>query len=582
MYITTAHEVGIKQTRLGADERGRATRGTFIVVLLLTTLILAGALAYQAVDSVASHRATANAILRDYAAFAAEQYGERISQDLEYYGLYPTLQRLAGLGGANRRSPVPTRAGLQANANRGLTRSLGLVRYLFRFDPRTGEVIASPNADESPPEWLGERLTTHAESVHDSTTYSPPTLALLEDGDSIRSFAYTIVRGEPPTGPVGYGFEVDRDTLAAFFAAVLKRAPLLPATLTGGISYDSMISEAVRMADNSEFLDLTERVAPRGYGALATHTLHPRFGQLSVQVSLDPEAADMLIIGGLPTSRLPFILGLFLLTAGLIAAALLQFRREQELDRLRTEFVSNVSHELRTPLAQIRMFAETLLLGRVRSDEEHNRSLAIIDRETRRLTHLVENVLLFSQSERRTMRLERQTVELQPLLREVVESFRPLAEAQETSVAVSSDAMLVNVDAGALQQIVLNLLDNAIKYGPSGQHVLVTAEYLEGRARICVEDEGPGIPEADRTRVWEQFGRLERERQSSNAGTGIGLAVVKELARLHEGRAYVETGKRGGARFVIELPGAQRVDEAAVEQVSASPEDPAMHPTSTS
>ena len=571
--------------RLGADERGRATRGTFIVVLLLTTLILAGALAYQAVDSVASHRATASAILRDYAAFAAEQYGERISQDLEYYGLYPTLQRLVSLdgGGGSRTSPVPTRADLQANANQGLARSLGLVRYLFRFDPRTGDVVASPNEAESPPEWLGERLTTHVESVHDSTTYSPPTLALLEDGDSIRSFAYTIVRGEPPAGPVGYGFEVDRDTLAGFFTAALKRAPLLPATLTGGVSYDSVISVAVHMADNSKFLDLTESVAPHGYGgSVATYALHPRFGQLSVRLSLHPDAADMLVIGGLPTSRLPFILGLFLLTAGLIVAALLQFRREQELDRLRSEFVSNVSHELRTPLAQIRMFAETLLLGRVRSDEERNRSLAIIDKETRRLSHLVENILLFSQSERRTLRLERQTVELQPLLREVVESFRPLAEAQGTSVAVASDAMVVNVDAGAIQQMVLNLLDNAIKYGPSGQQVRVTAEYLDGTARICVEDEGPGIPEADRTRVWEQFGRLERERQSSNAGTGIGLAVVRDLARLHEGRTYVETGDRGGARFVIELPGAQRLDEASVDPVDAPSEDTAMHPTRTS
>ncbi len=198
----TAREVGIKQTRLRADERGRATRGTFIVVLLLTTLALAGALAYQAVDSVASHRATANAILRDYAAFAAERYGERISQDLEYYGLYPTLQRLASLDRGSRTSPVPTRADLQANANQGLARSLGLVRYLFRFDPRTGEVVASPNEAESPPEWLGERLATHVESVYDSTTYI--TLALLEDRDTIRSFAYTIVRGEPQEGPVGY------------------------------------------------------------------------------------------------------------------------------------------------------------------------------------------------------------------------------------------------------------------------------------------------------------------------------------------------------------------------------------------
>ena len=269
------------------------------------------------------------------------------------------------------------------------------------------------------------------------------------------------------------------------------------------------------------------------------------------------------------------------MTAGLIVAALLQFRREQELDRLRSEFVSNISHELRTPLAQIRMFAETLLLGRIRSDDEHQRSLSIIDKETRRLAHLVDNLLLFSRSERSTVTLERQKIALQPLLGEVVDSFMPLAAAQQCTVSLTADPLVLQADPGAVRQIVLNLLDNAVKYGPSGQRIELKAELQDGKARIMVEDEGPGIPEPDRAKAWERFGRLERERKSSVAGAGIGLAVVSELTELHNGRAWVESSPSGGARFIIELPGARSTGRQTAHNITpARPvAEPAGRPT---
>src|SRR5213083_3043837 len=128
-------------------------------------------------------------------------------------------------------------------------------------------------------------------------------------------------------------------------------------------------------------------------------------GRVQVQVALRPDVAPKLVVGGMPRSNLPMLLSLLAITAALVVGALLQLRREYELSRLRADFVSGVSHELRTPLAQIRMFSETLLLGRVRSDDERERSLEIIDQEARRLTHLVENLLHFSRSERRLTRL---------------------------------------------------------------------------------------------------------------------------------------------------------------------------------
>ena len=111
-------------------------------------------------------------------------------------------------------------------------------------------------------------------------------------------------------------------------------------------------------------------------------------------------------------------------------------------------------------------------------------------------------------------------------------------------------------DPGAVRQMLLNLLDNAVKYGPAGQEVRISATHENGVARLWVTDGGPGIPRADRERVWERFWRLERDRGSSIAGSGIGLAVVRELATLHHGRAWIDDpGPDGsGTRVVIELP----------------------------
>src|SRR5438046_2255914 len=350
-------------------------------------------------------------------------------------------------------------------------------------------------------------------------------------------------------------------------------APLpRPERLAPGLKPDA--AAALKRARYTFRLDLTSgRLATSGaklyhspvqYAATfsARDTVEAMMGGMQVAVALRPELASKLVIGGLPRSRLPLLLGALGLTAGLIVTALVQLRREYELARLRTDFVSGVSHELRTPPAQIRMFSETLLLGRVRSEEEGRRSLEIIDQESRRLTHLVENLLHFSRSERQVTRLSPARAPLAPLVQEALEGFAPLAGARGVRLRSElAEGVVAPVDAEAFRQMLLNLLDNAIKYGPPGQVVTVGLAAADQRARIWVDDQGPGIPAADRERVWDRFWRLERDRGSAVAGTGIGLAVVRELVALHGGRAWAEDGQSGtppagarGVRFVIELP----------------------------
>jgi signal transduction histidine kinase len=243
----------------------------------------------------------------------------------------------------------------------------------------------------------------------------------------------------------------------------------------------------------------------------------------------------------------------------MLLVAIFQLRREQELALLRTDFVSSVSHQLRTPLAQIRMFGETLLLGRVRSQEEETRSLEIIVKEAQRLTHQVDNVLHFSRAQRGEVALSLEATALAPLVGEVLESFCPLAEAQDCRVEASLDeALWAAVDPGAVRQILLNLLENAVKYGPANQIIDVRLRKGAGdTVQLIVEDEGEGIPEDQRAGIFSPYSRLDRHRDSGVAGSGIGLAVVKELAVRQGASVMVDDSPSGGARFIVAFPRAE-------------------------
>lgn len=277
----------------------------------------------------------------------------------------------------------------------------------------------------------------------------------------------------------------------------------------------------------------------------------------STHVSIKPEVMPNLVAGGMPKSRLPVVLGLLLLNGTLVILGFGLLRREEEIARLRSDFVAGVSHELRTPLAQIRMFAETLMLGRVRSEAERARSLEIIDQEARRLAMLVENVLLYSRTDRRQARVNPVPADLAADLREAVQGFTILHRTRAIEIRTElQDNVIAPVDRGALKQMLLNLLDNAAKYGPPDQRITVGLALFGSHARVWVDDEGPGIPKNDRERIFEAFVRLERDVESPVAGSGIGLSLVRELVMLHHGRTWAEDAPNRGTRVVIEIPGA--------------------------
>jgi signal transduction histidine kinase len=353
---------------------------------------------------------------------------------------------------------------------------------------------------------------------------------------------------------VAYGYAVPAEQVVSrAVKLVLASQPVLPTTLTRGLSVDSILAVTVRTPSRQVVYESNAAVARR---FTATDSLETRLGGLRFEVAIDPAAAGRLIIGGLPRSRLPEVLATAFVAVGLLGLLLYQFRRQEELGRLRDDFVSGVSHELRTPLAQIRLLAELLRMGKVPTEERKERSLRIIDQEARRLSFLVDSILSFTHPQRGEMAPVRTDVATE--IDEIVSGFEPLAQARGVRLTTRLERGIVaDVDRGAIRQVLLNLLDNAVRYGPPGQNVTITTPASGDTWTLEVADEGPGIPAHERERIFDPYYRMKRDAGGAVGGTGIGLAVVRRLVKEHGGRVHVASANGNGAagtRFVVALP----------------------------
>jgi len=377
------------------------------------------------------------------------------------------------------------------------------------------------------------------------------TLVVTKVDSTPRIYAYTLM----PTSwgdTMVYVARYSKASMTRLLEGVLDGGGLLPSTFTEGRRNRDVLSVRVTDRSGNILFDSSPNGPARPSSLLAAHVEMPsRAGLLNIDASIHPEIAGSLLIGGLPKSRLPFLLGLLGLAAALSIVAVMQLRREGELATLRADFVSSVSHELRTPVAQIRLYLETLQLGRASTDEQREWSLGHIDRETKRLSHLVENVLRFS-TLGGSDPTQTEPVDVGTEVANIAKEFSALAASRRATVVVDATTTPpVSMRPDALRHIVLNLLDNAVKYGPPGQTVRVCVRPAEDGVAISVDDEGPGVAVADRERIWRPFTRGPTA--VSNGGSGIGLTIVREVANAHGGSARVEESSSGGARFVVTL-----------------------------
>lgn len=531
----------------------------------------------EAQRSIRSNQSFADQALRGYGSFAAWSFEEHFSEEVRV----ATQEVLGSVNMLHASPPIPPTA--------GPAHSLPWNEACYCHQPKFGPLplaylgfrlgtdtlgIAYNQAPAGAPGWLvdmgmpikGDPRPVYRLTANDRRWVNRQLTRLARapvprwgyhflvatDGDSTTAFALTRM----PTSwgdTIVYAVQYSKQSVDSMLAATFDDRDLVPGAIAVKGSNREILDAEVR--DSSGHV-LFSTGAPPQWSLDAYASLPASYGGLSIRMQIKPQLAGALIIGGLPRSRLPLLLALLALAAGLTVVAVTQLRREARFAGDRSAFVASASHELRTPLAQIRLVVDMLRLDREKDPVRRDAALALVDREVTRLQHLVDTVLRFARgAPPHDARPESTDVAAE--VRSVVAEFRPLAESRGVVIEVHAAAgPTVRLRAGAVRQVLLNLLDNAVKYGPDGQTIAVEVSALgDHGARIAVADQGFGVAEGERERIWGAFERGRAADTRASGGSGIGLTVVREIATQHGGLAWADAAPGGGARFVIEFPG---------------------------
>ncbi|MDR0425126.1 MAG: cell wall metabolism sensor histidine kinase WalK [Clostridiales Family XIII bacterium] len=230
---------------------------------------------------------------------------------------------------------------------------------------------------------------------------------------------------------------------------------------------------------------------------------------------------------------------------------------QQKLEKMQTDFVANVSHELKTPLTTIKSYTETLLLGGVENQETAAEFLKIVDDEADRMNRLVKDLLQLSRLDYKQEKWHKKEGDLIMLLKLAVKKVEMMAKAKNQRLNILFDAdtrILLEMDRDRIEQVVLNILSNAIKYTGEDGRIDIDAYADPPSAYIVISDNGIGIPEGEVARVFERFFRVDKARSRSAGGTGLGLAISKQIIEEHKGSIEIESKERKGTRVMVTLP----------------------------
>lgn len=230
--------------------------------------------------------------------------------------------------------------------------------------------------------------------------------------------------------------------------------------------------------------------------------------------------------------------------------------REQELTRMKTEFISNITHEIKTPITTIRNLAENVNEGWITSAEKQHDYFRIIAGESEKLGHLIEKTLDFSRIESGSKRYSMELCSLNDVIEKTLKRFHTLREGHEIDISlnIENDLPSLIMDKLAIEQVLLNLLDNAVKYSPGKKTVRLTAIAEGSCIKVAIADKGIGIAGKDQSRIFDKFYRSETGETKNITGSGIGLTLVKEIVEAHGGSITLESKRNKGSTFIIRIP----------------------------
>ena len=507
-----------------------ASLARFSVFALLAVMLPAAVVAVLGYVSLRQWQASAELLFREQsramAAMAAEKIRMVLGQRED-----EVVSRLRGL---------VERPGFRPDGLDRLLAPEALVEHLYLFD-RRGRLLF-PTAEAGHRDAM---LTAVPQEMSDAFWERGGRRSLVIDGQPILAVLLRPARGTPVLAAISWNLDV-------------LRRDILPRTV-GAVEGPSIVA----VVDGDE-RPVYSRVPLAGADRVVTVSVGDELPAWRVALyqpaGMSPRAAARRQIT-LFTAAWGLLL--VVIAAGLVATYRL-VRGESQMARLKADFVANVSHDLKTPLSLIRMFAETLEMGRVADEGRRQEYYRVVIRESERLSRLIDNVLDFSRIEGGRQTYDIAPTAVEPLVRDTVESFDYLLAEQgfDVRVEVAADLADVPLDAAAVGQALANLIDNAIKYSGETKSLAVDARIDGGDLTLSVTDQGIGIPLGEHQRIFEKFYRVGRSDTQGHRGSGVGLALVRHIAEAHDGRVTLESRPGYGSRFTLWFPLERRASTA--------------------
>lgn len=508
-------------------------------MMAINLLVLCGLL-LRIYNNQIQQQTTIDSVLQDYAAMAGQNFVSDIKTNIGYGSMYLLSQSWAS-------SDDPTDI---------------ITSYMAR-----------PNSELLPTQIRVRNAITNIQIINSKSMSSKviehpqlnAKLSSIPDLDDVNNFGFKALHKNPaddlsfsslmvinPNYAVLVNYSNDFVTEALTF--IIEKRAMLPSVLSPVKNNHNIRFMMRNQADQllwqsqSEFGDDNRHVITidDDYGSL--------FEGFTMTAAIDSSLAASLIIGGLPKSQIPQLL--LMIGAALIAmlTTLWLQRKTHLLNQQKEQFIARASHELRTPLTQIRLFAETLELGREKNLAKQQNYLNIIHRESIRLSQLVDNILHQQLIQQSQIKTHTERVQIQKFLTDLIAEQKILWQQKSIQVNFqSTDDLMVNTDPNLLKQILINVLDNAVKFGPDQQIIDIKTYTHNSFITIKITDQGPGIPESQINMLLQRYTRLSRDEHRGINGNGLGLSITNHLLQELDGQLHFEHPEIG-LTVVIKLP----------------------------